>query len=280
MEQGQAGRPEDSVQAQGKIWAIGVRLELQGRVRDLALFNLGIDSKLRACDLVQLRVRDVSNGERAAARAKVMQQKTGQPVQFELTAPTRLAVEAWIAAAHLKAGDFLFPSRIHESPHIGARQYARIVDSWVEEIGFDSSAYGTHSMRQTKPSLIYRRTRNLRAVQLLLGHKPTFAGQAELARNRPGPQLGRESWNGYCKVLRDRRLQALSLATQRAPGRVRTPGVCAAAVRANRPPELCPERPLQPLFAACRLSDGKMGQLVTLEQEDDIARFKAKFVPD
>ncbi|SEB23542.1 tyrosine-type recombinase/integrase [Variovorax sp. YR216] len=153
-----------------EIWAIRVRLELQARVRDLALFNLGIDSKLRACDLVQLRVRDDSNGERAAARAKVMQQKTGQPVQFELTGPTRLAVEAWIAAAHLKAGDFLFPSRIHESPHIGTRQYARIVDSWVEEIGLDSSAYGTHSMRRTKPSLIYRRTKNLRAVQLLLGH--------------------------------------------------------------------------------------------------------------
>lgn len=152
------------------IWAIRVRLQLQGRARDLALFNLGIDSKLRACDLVQLRVRDVSNGERVAARAKVMQQKTGQPVQFEMTGPTRQAVETWIVVAHLKSGDFLFPSRVHESPHIGTRQYARIVDSWVEEIGLDSAAYGTHSMRRTKPSLIYRRTKNLRAVQLLLGH--------------------------------------------------------------------------------------------------------------
>lgn len=153
-----------------EIWAIRVRLQLQGRARDLALFNLGIDSKLRACDLVQLRVRDVSNGERAATRAKVMQQKAGQPVQFEMTGPTRLAVEAWIATAQLKSGDFLFPSRIHESPHIGTRQYARIVDGWVEEIGLDSASYGTHSMRRTKASLIYRRTKNLRAVQLLLGH--------------------------------------------------------------------------------------------------------------
>jgi integrase len=153
-----------------EIWAIRVRLQLQGRVRDLALFNLGIDSKLRACDLVKLRVRDVSNGEHAAARAKVMQQKTGQPVQFEMTGPTRLAVEAWIAKAQLKPGDFLFPSRVQQSPHIGTRQYARIVDGWVEEIGLDSATYGTHSMRRTKASLIYRRTKNLRAVQLLLGH--------------------------------------------------------------------------------------------------------------
>lgn len=153
-----------------EIWAIRVRLQLQGRIRDLALFNLGIDSKLRACDLVQLRVRDVSNSERVAARAKVMQQKTGQPVQFEMPGPTRQAVEAWIATAHLKAGDFLFPSRVHESSHLGTRQYARIVDSWVEEIGLDSSTYGTHSMRRTNASLIYRRTKNLRAVQLLLGH--------------------------------------------------------------------------------------------------------------
>lgn len=141
-----------------EIWAIRVRLQLQDRVRDLALFNLGIDSKLRACDLVQLRVREVSNGERVAARAKVMQQKTGQPVQFEMTGPTRLAVETWIATAQLKPGDFLFPSRVHESPHIGTRQYARIVDGWVEEIGLDSTTYGTHSMRRTKASLIYRLT--------------------------------------------------------------------------------------------------------------------------
>ena len=152
-----------------EIWAIRIHLELKGRVRDLALFNLGIDSKLRACDLVQLRVRDVCNGDHVAGRARVMQQKTGQPVQFEMTGPTRQAVEAWMATAHLKTSDFLFPSRVHESPHIGTRQYARIVDGWVEEIGLDSSTYGTHSMRRTKASLIYRRTKNLRAVQLLLG---------------------------------------------------------------------------------------------------------------
>ena len=84
--------------------------------------------------------------------------------------PTRDAVSEWIKVAKLGQDDYLFPSRIHESPHIGTRQYARIVDSWVTEIGLNPSEYGTHSMRRTKASLIYRRTKNLRAVQLLLGH--------------------------------------------------------------------------------------------------------------
>jgi integrase len=147
-----------------------VRLQISNCARDLALFNLAIDSKLRACDLVKLRVRDVSHGERIAARAIVMQQKTQRPVQFEITEPTRDAVAIWITRAQLRAGDCLFPSRVHTSPHLSTRQYARIVDSWVSEIGLDPAAYGTHTMRRTKASLIYRRTKNLRAVQLLLGH--------------------------------------------------------------------------------------------------------------
>jgi integrase len=153
-----------------EIWAIRVRLQLGRRARELALFNLGIDSKLRDCDLVNLKVRDICEGERVAARAIVMKQKTARPVQFEITEPTRDAVAHWIKAAKLGSGDFLFPSRLHESPHLGTRQYARIVDHWLREIGLDPSAYGTHSMRRTKASQIYRRTKNLRAVQLLLGH--------------------------------------------------------------------------------------------------------------
>ncbi len=153
-----------------EIWAIRVRLQLEHRTRELALFDPGLDSKLRACDLVKLRVRDICHGERVAPRAIVMQQKTSRPVQFEITAPTQEAVTAWIKSANLRSDNYLFPSRIHESPHLGTRQYARIVDSWVEQIGLDPAAYGTHSMRRTKASLIYRRTKNLRAVQLLLGH--------------------------------------------------------------------------------------------------------------
>ncbi len=153
-----------------EIWAIRVRLQLQHRVRELAMFDLGLDSKLRACDLVKMRVRDICHGEHVSPRATVMQQKTSRPVQFEITQPTRDAVSNWIKEAKLGQEDYLFPSRIHASPHIGTRQYARIVDSWVTEIGLNPSEYATHSMRRTKASLIYRRTKNLRAVQLLLGH--------------------------------------------------------------------------------------------------------------
>lgn len=152
------------------IWAIRVRLQLATRRRELALFNLAIDSKLRACDLVGLRVRDVCHGNAVASRTIVMQQKTQRPVQFEITEPTRDALAAWIAHAGLRSDDHLFPSRIHDSRHLSTRQYARIVGSWVRSIGLDRSSYGTHSMRRTKATLIYRRTKNLRAVQLLLGH--------------------------------------------------------------------------------------------------------------
>jgi integrase len=152
------------------IWAIRVRLQLGHKIRDLALFNLAIDSKLRACDLVKLRVSDVFHGGQMASRAIVMQQKTVRPVQFEITQSTREAVQAWIQHAELKPSDFLFTSRVESSPHISTRQYARIVHRWVQEAGLESGSYGTHTMRRTKATLIYRRTRNLRAVQLLLGH--------------------------------------------------------------------------------------------------------------
>jgi integrase len=152
------------------IWAIRVRLQMQGRLRELVLFELGIDSKLRACDLVKLCVRDVCHGERASTRAVVLQQKTRRPVQFEITSGTRDALESWVRCAALRPENYLFPSRREPSQHITARQYARIVASWVEEIGLDSAGYGTHSIRRTKASMIYRRTKNLRAVQLLLGH--------------------------------------------------------------------------------------------------------------
>ncbi|BAL95237.1 tyrosine-type recombinase/integrase [Rubrivivax gelatinosus] len=152
------------------IWALRVRLQMEGRVRELALFNLGIDSKLRGCDLVGLKVRDVCHGDQVATRAIVMQHKTLRPVQFEITPATREALQAWIQQAGLRSEDFLFPSRIHESPHLGTRQYARILGRWVDDLGLDRADYGTHSMRRTKATLIYRRTKNLRAVQLLLGH--------------------------------------------------------------------------------------------------------------
>lgn len=107
------------------IWALRVRLQMEHRIRELALFNLGIDSKLRGCDLVALKVRDVCHGDQMATRAIVMQHKTQRPVQFEITSTTRDALQAWIKHAELKSDSFLFPSRIHRSPHLGTRQYAR-----------------------------------------------------------------------------------------------------------------------------------------------------------
>ena len=152
-----------------EVWAIRVRLEIAATKRNLALFNLAIDSKLRACDLVVLRIEDVCLGGHVRDRATIIQRKTGRPVQFEITEATREAVQSWISNRGLRSG-FLFPSRQHDSPHLSTRQYARIVDSWVKRAGLDSAAYGTHSMRRTKAAQIYRKTANLRAVQLLLGH--------------------------------------------------------------------------------------------------------------
>jgi len=152
------------------VWALRAYLKVDSRIRELALFNLGIDSKLRGCDLVALKVRDVCHGEQVASRATIVQHKTQRPVQFEITPSTREAVQRWIKRAELRSEDFLFPSRVHSSPHLGTRQYARILEGWVEELGLDPADYGTHSMRRTKATLIYKRTKNLRAVQLLLGH--------------------------------------------------------------------------------------------------------------
>ena len=153
-----------------EIWAIRIRLQLSERLRDLALFNLAIDSKLRGCDLVNLRVKDIATSGNVFHRAIIMQQKTQRPVQFEITELTRQSVLSWIDNQGLSQAQYLFPSRVSAVLHLSTRQYARIVSRWVKSIGLDSAAYGTHSMRRTKATLIYRRTKNLRAVQLLLGH--------------------------------------------------------------------------------------------------------------
>ena len=152
------------------IFGVRVRLQLQRRIRDLALFNLAIDSKLRGCDLVALRVGDLAREGGPGARAQISQRKTGRTVQFELTEQTRRAIMDWINRRGLTREDYLFPSRRRSLAHLSTRQYARIVKRWVASAGLPPSDYGTHSMRRTKPTLIYRRTHNLRAIQLLLGH--------------------------------------------------------------------------------------------------------------
>ena len=153
-----------------EVWSIRTRLQVSGADRDLALFNLAIDSKLRGCDLVAITVGDIAPSGSVRDRAVIVQRKTGRPVQFEITAQTRAAVSAWITSHHLTETDFLFPSRVRVKPHMSTRQYGRIVEKWVSSIGLDPKRYGTHSMRRTKASLIYKKTGNIRAVQLLLGH--------------------------------------------------------------------------------------------------------------
>jgi integrase len=140
-----------------------------GKIRDLALFNLAIDSKLRGCDLVSLRVRDVYQESVIASRAIVMQRKTQRPVQFEITEAARESISAWVAHRELRSGNFLFPGQGEES-HLSVRQYSRIVKGWAACIGLDEFRYGTHSLRRTKATLIYKRRKNIRAIQSLLGH--------------------------------------------------------------------------------------------------------------
>lgn len=153
-----------------EVWAIRVRLQISNRVRDLALFNLAIDSKLRGCDLVHLRVEDVIQGDQVRTRALVSQRKTGAPVQFEITEQARAAIASWVRRRDLKGGDWLFPSRVNQAHPMTTRQYGRLVDEWIAAIGLAPAVYGTHSLRRTKAALIYRKTGNIRAVQLLLGH--------------------------------------------------------------------------------------------------------------
>ena len=152
------------------VWTIRVRLEIARMWRELALFNLAIDSKLRACDLVKLRIDEVCSGPVIRDRATVVQKKTGRPVQFEITEQTRASLEVWLQILRTTGSRYLFSSRLHARPHLSTRQYSRLVHCWVDSIGLKPIFYGTHSMRRTKVSQIYRKTGNLRAVQLLLGH--------------------------------------------------------------------------------------------------------------
>jgi integrase len=152
------------------VWAIRTRLQLARRTRDLALFNLAIDSKLRGCDVVSLRVEDVAPHGYAIDRATVRQRKTGRPVKFEITEQTRQAIDNYLKAAGKGPGNFLFTGGRNKERCLTTRQYSRLVSEWVASVGLDPSLFGTHSLRRTKATLIYRRTGNLRAVQLLLGH--------------------------------------------------------------------------------------------------------------
>lgn len=152
------------------VWAIRFFLDEHRRLRDRALFDLAIDSKLRGCDIVKVKIGDLVSGGSIRNRATVVQQKTGRPVQFELMSDARSSLLAWLERRGGSVDDYAFPSRIDYLGHLSTRQYARLVDEWVTAIGLISREYGTHSLRRTKASLIYKATGNLRAVQILLGH--------------------------------------------------------------------------------------------------------------
>lgn len=152
------------------VWAIRVRLQIEQRVRDLALFNIALDSKLRGCDVVSLRLPDILAGCALRRRAIVIQQKTGRPVQFEITEQARRSLADWLKIRRGEPNSWLFPSRMFPGAHLSTRQYIRLVKTWIAQIGLEPADYGTHSLRRTKVSMLYRKTGNLRACQLLLGH--------------------------------------------------------------------------------------------------------------
>jgi integrase len=154
-----------------EVWSIRALLQQSSNKRDLALFNLAIDSKLRGCDLIALKRSDISHSNKVLSRATIIQHKTGTPVQFEITEKTRDSLTDWFGYAQISYGDYIFKSRIRSSDHITTRTYARIVQSWVHLVGLDESDYGTHSLRRTKVSLLYKMRHNLREIQILLGHK-------------------------------------------------------------------------------------------------------------
>jgi integrase len=153
-----------------QVWAIRFFLDQYRRTRDRALFDLAVDSKLRGCDVVKIRIGDLVLGGQVRTRAIVVQEKTGKPVQFELMQDARASLLAWLERRGGSLADYVFPSRIDHTRHLSTRQYARLVDEWVVGIGLRREEYGTHSLRRTKASIIYKATGNLRAVQILLGH--------------------------------------------------------------------------------------------------------------
>jgi integrase len=167
--------------------AIRFWLDREQRLRDRAMFDLAMDSKLRGCDVVKVKIGEIASGCRVRSRAIVIQQKAGRPVQFELLEAARGSILAWPERREGTLDDFVFPSRIDHADHISTRQYARLVDEWVTAIGLRREDYGTHSLRRTKASIIYKQTGNLRAVQILLGHtkiESTVATSALTSRTR------------------------------------------------------------------------------------------------
>lgn len=153
-----------------EIWRIRTRLELNDNLMELSLFNLAIDSKLRSNDLLSLKVSDVSSNFLVFSRVQYVQKKTGNDVQFEITQRTQQTLSHWIKDQSLQSTDYLFPSPRKSEQPLSYSYYRKIIRSWALALGHNPDLYGTHSLRRTKATLIYQKTKNIRAIQLLLGH--------------------------------------------------------------------------------------------------------------
>ncbi len=140
-----------------QIWAIRFHLDREHRLRDRALFDLAIDSKLRGCDLVKIKIGDLVTGAEMQTRAIVIQQKTGRPVQFEITSDARRSLLAWLERRGGSIEDYAFPSGVDHFAHMSTRQYARLVDEWVTAVGLRSEDYGTHRYAEQRHQLFTRR---------------------------------------------------------------------------------------------------------------------------
>ena len=118
-----------------QMWAIRFFLDQHGRTRDRALFDLAIDSKLRGCDLLKIKIGDIVCDRKIRTRAIVIQQKTGRPVQFEQMDDARASLLRWLELRGGSLEDYAFPSRTDYTTHMSTRQYVRLVDEWVTGIG-------------------------------------------------------------------------------------------------------------------------------------------------
>jgi len=157
---------------EAQIQGLRLALTTKGMVRDLALFETALSTMLRSGDLVRLKVSDVRDSLGQMKRSfTIRMEKTSKPVEVTISETAREAIEALIAHNGIDDQHYLFtaPTR-PKGEHMASVTYRKLVKDWCRLIHLDPAQYSTHSLRRTRPSIIYRRTGNLRSIQLLLGH--------------------------------------------------------------------------------------------------------------
>ena len=152
-----------------EIGLIQELLKIKDDKRSLALFTLGIDSMLRASDLVNLEVETITDHEgKVKNKFSVIQIKTGQPVEITLTQKTIDYVQDWLNSESIYYG-YVFKGATIDS-HLSIERYRVGIKNWVKSIGLNPREYSTHSVRRTKPSIVYKETGNIEEVKRMLGH--------------------------------------------------------------------------------------------------------------